>query len=214
MSHDMSYGLWTLVILNSALFIFFAFSFFRPKTNRDWRTFGSFSAFLVALFIEMYGFPLTIYVLSGWLQTRFPELDIFAHENGHLWAVLLGVEGNAHFHPIHIASTVFIIAGFVLLSAAWRVLYRAQMDDQVATTGPYRFVRHPQYIAFIAIMFGFLLQWPTILTLAMFPVLVFMYARLAKREEREMTDGLGAAYRDYARTTPAFIPRLRQARAS
>jgi protein-S-isoprenylcysteine O-methyltransferase Ste14 len=203
-----SYGLWGLVILNSALFIFFAFTFFKPATKRDWRTFSSFSAFIVALFVEMYGFPLTIYLLAGWLQTKFPETDFFAHENGHLWAAFLSIEGDAHFHPIHIASHVFIIGGFVLLSASWRVLYRAQKAQELATTGPYGRVRHPQYIAFVAVMFGFLLQWPTILTLAMFPVLVFMYARLSRREEREMAAQFGDVWRAYVNQTRAFIPRL------
>ncbi|GJC30614.1 hypothetical protein KAM398_08650 [Acinetobacter sp. KAM398] len=98
MNHaESAYGLWTLVIINSAVFIMFAFSFFRPSTARDWRTFGAFSAFIIALFVEMYGFPLTIYLLSGWLQTRFPQLDLLSHNAGHLWSTLLGEKGDPHF---------------------------------------------------------------------------------------------------------------------
>ena len=95
MSHDAdpAYGLWILVVFNSAIFLMFAFSFFKPQTARDWRTFGAFAAFIVALFVEMYGFPLTIYVMSGWLQTRFPNLDLLSHDTGHLWSTLLGEKG-------------------------------------------------------------------------------------------------------------------------
>jgi hypothetical protein len=119
--HDVpAYGLWALVIINSAIFILFAFSFFRPTTKRDWRTFGSFSAFIVALFVEMYGFPPTIYLLSGWLARTSPGIDPLRHDVGHLWHTLLGFKGDPHWNPIHIASTVLIVAGFVLLSAAWR----------------------------------------------------------------------------------------------
>ena len=121
--HDMpSYGLWSLVIINSAIFILFAFSFFKPKTRRDWRTFGSFAAFVVALMVEMYGFPLTIYLLMPWIARRFPGIDPLAHDFGHLWYTLLGFKGNPHLNAIHILSNVFIVGGFFLLSAAWRVL--------------------------------------------------------------------------------------------
>ena len=139
-----AYGLWTLVIINSLVFIIFAFSFAKPQSPRDWRSFGAFSAFIVALFTEMYGFPLTIYLLSGWLSTRFPGIDFFSHDAGHL----------------------------------------------------------------LEIMFGFLLQWPTLLTLVMFPILVFMYAYLARTEEADMLAQFGDEYAQYAARTPRFFPNL------
>jgi protein-S-isoprenylcysteine O-methyltransferase Ste14 len=203
-----AYGLWLLVILNSAVFIIFAFSFFKPQTQRDWRSFGAFSAFIVALFVEMYGFPLTIFLLSGWLQTRAPGLDVFSHDAGHLWTTIFGLKGNAHFNWIHILSNLLLLAGFWMLAAAWPVLYRAQKARQLATGGVYARVRHPQYAGFIVIMLGFLVQWPTILTLAMFPVLVTMYVRLAISEERQAEAQFGQAWRDYAAHTPRFVPRL------
>lgn len=210
MDHDVqAYGLWGLVIVNSAVFIIFAFSFFKPQTARDWRTFGTFSAFIVALFVEMYGFPLTIFLLSGWLQSRFPETDLFSHESGHLWSTLLGFEGNPHFGPLHIASNLLIFAGFILLAAAWRVLYAAQQSERLATTGPYLHVRHPQYAGFVLIMFGFLLQWPTLLTLVMFPLLLLFYTRLAVREEEEMQRLFGSEWIGYAQRTPRFIPQIK-----
>lgn len=206
--HTPAYGLWGLVILNSAVFIIFAFTFFKPRTSRDWRSFGAFSAFLVALFTEMYGFPLTIYFLSGWLQARYPNVDWFSHDAGHLLEMLFGWKANPHIGPFHILSNALIILGFLVISAAWRVLYDAQRKGGLAMTGPYAYVRHPQYVGFIMIMFGFLLQWPTLLTLAMFPVLVWMYVRLARTEEREAIATFGDAYREYAKRVPGFIPRL------
>ena len=201
------YGLWPLVVINSAVFIIFAFSFTRPQTKRDWRSFGAFSAFLVALFTEMYGFPLTVYLLSGWLSSRYPGIDPFSHNNGHLPAMLLGWEGNPHLSPLHILSNILIAGGFILLALAWNVLYKAQRARRLATTGPYSYVRHPQYDGFVLIMVGFLLQWPTLPTLVMFPVLVTMYVRLARREEREVREAFGEEYARYAATTPAFFPR-------
>jgi len=204
---EQAYGLWSLVIINSAIFIFFAFSFFKPQTTRDWRSFSAFSAFLIALFTEMYGFPLTIYFLSGWLQANYPQVNWLSHDAGHLLEMLFGWKANPHFGPFHVLSMVFIGGGFWLLATAWRVLYHAQKTGTLAIEGPYGYVRHPQYVAFILIMFGFLLQWPTILTLLMFPILVYMYVRLARREEQEVRQTLGEVYDRYAEMTPAFIPR-------
>ena len=202
-----AYGLWSLVVINVAVFAIFAFSFTHPRTARDWRSFGAFTAFLVALFTEMYGFPLTIYLLSGWLARWHPGMDLLSHNTGHLWETLLGWQGDPHLNPLHLLSSVLIGGGFILLAAAWRVLFAAQQARQLATTGPYAYVRHPQYDGFILIMLGFLLQWPTLLTLVMFPVLAWMYVRLARREEREVRTEFGEAYARYAAATPAFIPR-------
>jgi protein-S-isoprenylcysteine O-methyltransferase Ste14 len=209
MDHDTAaYGLWTLVVIDSLVFIIFAFSFFKPNTQRDWRTFGAFSAFIIALFTEMYGFPLTIYLLSGWLTSRLPGVDLLSHDAGHLWYELLGFRGDPHLNPIHLLSNVLIFGGFILLASAWKVLHAAQQSRSLATTGAYAWVRHPQYDGFILIMLGFLFQWPTLLTLIMFPTLVYTYARLARREEAEVRAKFGDLWDQYAAVTPAFVPRL------
>lgn len=203
-----AYGLWLMVVVNSAIFIVFALSFFKPRSARDWRSFGAFSAFVVALFVEMYGFPLTIYLLSGWLTSKYPGVNFLTHDNGHLLHTIFGFGGNPHFDPLHIASILFIGLGFWLLASAWRVLYEAQRADKLAVTGLYARVRHPQYLGFVAIMFGFLLQWPTIVTVVMFPVLVFMYWKLSLGEEAECRKRFGRAWDDYASRVPAFIPAI------
>lgn len=201
------YGLWLLVVINSAIFILFAFSFFKPRTKRDWRSFGAFSAFLVALFTEMYGFPLTIFFLSGWLQSNYPDVNWLAHDSGHLLEMMFGWKANPHIGPFHLMSFAFIGAGFILIANGWRLLHQAQQQGSLATEGLYSYIRHPQYIGFIVIMFGFLLQWPTILTLAMFPVLVTMYVVLARHEEKEAIAEFGDEYQAYVRRVPGFLPR-------
>ena len=211
MNHDpgsTAYGLWGIVFLNSAIFIAFAFSFFKPQTRTDWRTFGAFSGFIVALFVEMYGFPLTLYLMSGWLAARYPGVDFLSHDSGHLLHTLLRINGNPHFDIFHLLSNVLIMGGFLILSYAWHTLWQAQRRHQLACTGLYARVRHPQYVGFIVIMFGFLLQWPTLLTLAMFPVLTLMYVRLALAEERQAGAEFGDDYRRWASVTPRFVPRF------
>ena len=157
----------------------------------------------------MYGFPLTVYVLSGWLGLRFPQLSL-THGSGHLWNDLIGWTGDPHVSPFHLASYVFIGGGFWLIAAAWGVLWKAQRRGELATTGAYAYVRHPQYAGFLLIMIGFLLQWPTFPTLAMFPILVLVYGRLATAEEREVRRRFGSTWDTYAAHTRRFIPRRHQ----
>jgi len=206
-----AYGLWLLAIVNAAVFILFAFSFFKPTTRRDWRSFSAFSAFIVALFVEMYGFPLTLYLLAGFAGNKFPALDPLSHDAGHIWPAVFGWTMDPHLSPFHLLSFVLIGGGFFLIAAAWPVLYEARRKGRLATSGPYGRLRHPQYAGFALVMIGFFLQWPTLVTALMLPVLLVMYGRLARQEEREAEAQFGDAYRRYAARVPAFIPRLRGA---
>lgn len=210
---DFGGALWLVAVFDSALFIAFGAAFFRPRSRRDWRAMGAYSAFVVALFSEMYGFPLTIFILSGWLGDTLPAI-VPTHAGGHLLNDLVGWSGDPHLSPFHVASYVLMGAGFLVLARAWPVLWRAQRTGELAVRGPYARVRHPQYSGFMLVMIAFLLQWPTLVTLLMFPVLVVAYRRLAKGEEREVERQFGAAYADYASVTPRFVPRLRRPRAS
>ena len=204
-----AYGLWPLVMINAAVFVIFAFSFAQPRTARDWRSFGMFAAFLVALFTEMYGFPLTIYLLSSWLGSNYPGIDLLSHDSGHLLSTIFGWQGDPHFSPFHLLSYVLIGGGFLLIATAWEVLYKAQREHRLATDGPYARLRHPQYVGFVLITLGFLLQWPTLITLLMLPILIVMYIRLARREEQEAIAEFGDAYNAYMKSVPAFFPHLR-----
>ncbi|KZC18939.1 MULTISPECIES: methyltransferase family protein [Rhodanobacter] len=204
------YGMWGLAAANAAFFIFFAWSFYMPLNARDWRSFGLFSAFVVALFAEMYGFPLSLFLLSGWLSSKFPGVHWLSHDAGHVFEMMFGWRLHPHLGPFHIASFVLIGLGFWLLSVAWPVLYRAQRDGRIAHEGIYARIRHPQYVGFFMIMTGFLLQWPTLLTLAMYPVLIWVYARLSIAEERDSLKRFGEAYASYMTEVPRFIPRRRR----
>lgn len=203
MNYD--YGNWLLVLFNIVVFLYFIKAAFRPRTKTDWTTYRTFGAFIVALFAEMYGFPLTIYLLTSYFGSNFLGLD-FTHNSGHLLNDLLGLKGDAHFSPIHIFSNVFIVGGLIMLSSAWTVLYQATKRRLLAVTGAYRYMRHPQYFAFILIILGFLLQWPTLITLIMAPVLIVRYVTLAKSEEKQMTSKFGKVYREYSSKTPRWFP--------
>jgi protein-S-isoprenylcysteine O-methyltransferase Ste14 len=199
-----AYGFWSLVIVNIGLFTFFLISFLTPVKKREWRSMGATLAFFVALFTEMYGFPLTIYILTGILGSKYPALNPFSHASGHLWLTFLG-GGAVMMTVIHLVSNGLVIIGFSIMWKGWKLIHGAK--GELVTSGPYAYVRHPQYAGLFIIMIGMLIQWPTIITAVMFPVLVFVYYRLSKREEGEMLKLFGDEYERYIQKTPMFIPR-------
>lgn len=200
-----AYGFWSLVIVNIGLFAFFIISFLAPIKKRDWRSMGATLAFFVALFTEMYGFPLTIYLLTGLLGSKYPVLNPFSHASGHLWLAFLG-GGTIMMAVIHIISNAMVIIGFAVMWKGWKLIHGAK--GELVTDGPYGYVRHPQYSGLFIIMIGMLIQWPTLITALMFPVLFVVYYRLSKREEGEMLQLFGDEYRKYMTETPMFMPRL------
>lgn len=201
-----AYGMWPVVIFNIILFLFFVVGFVDPKKRFEWRSMGSFIAFIVALFTEMYGFPLTIYLLSGWLGQDYPVLNPFTHAHGHLWLVFLGLaDSNLAMSLLHLISNGLIFFGIYIIYQGWILIHDAK-EDEIVTKGIYSQVRHPQYSGIFLVVVGFLVQWPTIVTFIMFPILVFAYYRLAMKEERMCLEKFGERYEQYRQRVPAFIP--------
>ncbi len=211
MTESYAYGMWLFAAVNAGIFISFTLSYLKPKRRWEWRSLGAFSAFTVALFTEMYGFPLSIYVLTSVLGSRYPVTNPFTHANGNLWAVFLGgsdyVSGFFMF-----LGTVAMIAGLVVMGKAWKQIHAAK--GELVTAGLYQLVRHPQYFGLFLITVGMFIQWPTIVTAAMWPILMFMYYRLALREEKEMESAFGDRFAEYKRQVPMFLPRLGKARVT
>lgn len=198
-----AYGLWGSVILNILVFGIFTYTAFKPTTIRDWRTLGAFTAFMVALFSEMFGFPLTIYFLTSILGSKYPVLDPFTHLNGHLWVALAG--GSTIVYSIlHPLSNVIIFSGLIVIAIGWKGIHSG--NGELVTSGIYKYIRHPQYSGFVLMIVGFLIQWPTIITLIMAPILLIMYTKLAKKEEKKMVELFGEKYEEYRKQVPAFIP--------
>lgn len=206
-----AYGLWGAVLFNIILFGIFTFSAFKPATKRDWRTLGAFAAFMVALFSEMFGFPLTIYFLTSILGNKYPVLDPFTHLNGHLWVALAG-SSTILYSILHPLSNVLIFSGLFVIAFGWKGIHAG--NGELVTNGIYKYVRHPQYSGFALMIIGFLIQWPTIITLLMAPILLIMYVKLAKKEEKKMVEHFGEKYTEYCKQVPAFIPiRMRSYKA-
>ncbi len=205
---NFAYGMWPVVIFNVFLFLFFAISFIEPKKKFEWRSMGAFIGFMVALFTEMYGFPLTIYLLSGWMGQSYPVLNPFSHAHGHLWLIFLGL-GDSHLAMtiLHLISNLIIFGGFLLLHQGWKLIHGAK-GEKLVTEGVYVHIRHPQYSGLFLITIGLLIQWPSLTTIIMWPILMFAYYKLSAREEKEVERQFGEEYLVYKNRIPAFIPKF------
>ncbi|VAX16765.1 hypothetical protein MNBD_IGNAVI01-2669 [hydrothermal vent metagenome] len=206
MHESYDYGLWLLVLINVMIFTIFTFAFIKPSKKYEWRSLGVFAAFIVALFTEMYGFPLTIYFLVSFFGDKIGIVDPFVHLNGHLLGTLFGASAFLKY-SICLLGGIIMWLGALTIYNGWRLIHGAK--GNLVTTGIYSKIRHPQYSGIFLLSIGMLIQWPTLLTILMFPILIFAYYRLAKREEKDIEAEFSVEYKLYKEGVPAFIPKLK-----
>ena len=202
---DAWYRDWREVLVATAIFLAFLLGFVRLRRPAEWRSAGLYAAFLISLFTEMFGVPLTIYLLAPALGL---PVTAFGMNESHLWAFTLDrlevLPLRWGVFVVMAVSTVLIAEGLGLLAVGWATVYRGR--GGLVTFGIYRWLRHPQYLGLILIVVAFNLMWPTVPTLLMAPVLVVMYVRLARREDRELAVRFGWPFAAYAARTPGFVP--------
>lgn len=200
-------GQWDAMIIMIVVASWILYACLAPKSLKEWRNAGLVQAFIIALYAEMYGFPLTIYLLTSFLGIDIPWL----HTKGHLWGTLLGLNDAGAMIEMSIGF-IFILAGLVLVAGGWRLVFSAQKKGELATGGIYKYVRHPQYTGIFIALLGQLIHWPTVLTLLLFPVIVGAYYHLARKEEKAMISKFGDAYQTYMQSVPMFFPKLKHLR--
>mgnify|MGYP001116894190 CR=1 FL=1 len=200
-------GAWGLAIIMIVVISWFFYKYVAPKNWHEWASAGVVQAFIIALYAEMYGFPLTIYLLSRFLGLDRGDL------NASLWSTLLGM-GETGMMISMILGYVLVFFGIGIFFQGWRQVHRARQTNALVTDGLYRLVRHPQYTGLFIALFGEgVVHWPTLFSVALFPVIVLAYYMLAKKEEKQVLAEFGDAYRAYQQRVPMFIPRKSQWRA-
>lgn len=198
-------GHWAIAIMMIVIVSWLLYRFLAPQGFKEWRNAGLVQVFVIALYAEMYGFPLTVYLLSRYLHLDLPWL----HMQGHLWATLLGYGAIGAVIEM-LLGYGFILVGLLLLAQGWRLIYKANKGGTIVTRGLYQYMRHPQYTGIFLALFGQLIHWPTIPTLILFPVICWVYVRLAAKEERQMLQQFGNEYRLYREAAPRFFTRKEQ----
>ncbi len=184
------FGTGGLVFLNIVIVLaFLALLPFRRPTKKVWKSHGAFFAFVIALMTEMFGWPLFIFLASPVLKIPTIAQDFYGAV-GH-WPSTVG--------------TTLSLLGIVLIAIGWKQIHRA---EGLVDSGLYKYIRHPQYTGIFLFTFGWIIHWPTVLTLLLWPILIGAYAWLARFEEKQALEEFGESYQAYARKTKRFIPFL------
>jgi len=195
-------GTWGVTIIMVVIASWVIYKYLVPRGSKEWRNAGLIQAFIIALYAEMYGFPLTLYILTSFLGIDIPWL----HMSGHLWSYLFGWgEGMAIVEML--VGYAFVFSGLSLIVQGWRKIYSVRKEERLVTNGIYKYMRHPQYTGIYLAIFGQLIHWPTIPTLVLFPVIVWVYYRLSRKEEKVLIKEFGEEYSAYMRRVPMFFPR-------
>ncbi len=197
-------GAWGLAIIMIVVISWLFYRYLAPRNWKEWAGAGVVQAFIIALYAEMYGFPLTIYLL-----VRFFGLDV-QYVSASLWSTLLGL-GETGMMISMILGYAVAFVGIGLFFEGWREVYQARKEKRLVTDRLYAYVRHPQYLGLFIALFGEgIIHWPTVFSVGLFPVVIVVYYFLARREERVMLGEFGDEYRNYMERTPMFIPRRGQ----
>jgi len=205
--HIVHTGAWGIALIMIVVVSWFLYRYLAPRTWKEWASAGVVQAFIIALYAEMYGFPLTIYVL-----VRFFGLDQ-TNLNASLWSTLLDL-GETGMMIAMILGYALLFVGIGIFMEGWRELHRAQKENRLVTDRLYGLVRHPQYTGLFIALFGEgVVHWPTIFSVVLFPIIVAAYYLLARSEERDVEKERGDEYRAYRKRVPMFIPRWGQWRA-